>query len=330
MLDGQPISDQQNKVFSTQIPANALQSMELITGSPSAEFGDKSSMVVNATVRSGLGTKPFGSVETSWSSFGTWAGSIAFGLGTAKFGNFVVVNAVDSGRFSDTPQFATFHGRGNNASILDHIDWQPNGQNAYHLNLFVARNWFQVPNAYEQLSQDQKQRAMTWMIAPGYQHTFNDHMLLTVNPFVRRDQINYYASRDLFADNPITASQNRFLTNYGLVADLTYQHGIHTIKLGTRLQQTRLLENFQLGVTNPAYNPVCLDAEGNDLLLPGVTDPNQCSSINPTFMANPNLQRPCAVRPDPRRFHVCLSREGQHQPIWLLCRGLDQGRKFHH
>jgi hypothetical protein len=291
MLDGQPISDQQNKVFSTQIPANALQSMELITGSPAAEFGDKSSMIVNATVRSGLGaTKPYGSIDASWGSFGTWDGSIALGLGTSRFGNFIVANAVDSGRFSDTPQFSTFHGRGNNSSILDRIDWQPNGQNAYHLNLFVARNWFQVPNAYEQLSQDQKQRVMTWMIAPGYQHTFNDHMLLTVNPFVRRDQVNYYASRDPFADNPSTVAQNRFLTNYGLVADLTYQHGIHTVKLGTRLQQTRLLENFQFGITNPAYNPVCLNAAGDFLLLPGVTNPNQCSTINPTFIANPNLQ----------------------------------------
>ena len=282
MLDGQPISDQQNKVFSTQIPANALQSMELVTGSPTAEFGDKSSLIVNATVRSGLAaTKPFGSIDASWSSFGTWDSSIALGLGTSRFGNFIVVNAVTSGRFSDAPQFSTFHGRGNNESILDRVDWQPNGQNAYHLNLFVARNWFQVPNAYEQLSQDQKQRAMTWMIAPGYQHTFNDHTLLTVNPFVRRDQINYYASRDPFSDNPITAAQNRFLTNYGLAADLTYQHGIHTVKVGTRLQQTRLLENFQFGITNPAYNPVCLNADGDYLLLPGVTDPKQCSSINP-------------------------------------------------
>ena len=32
VIDGQPISDQQSKLFSTQIPANALQSMELITG----------------------------------------------------------------------------------------------------------------------------------------------------------------------------------------------------------------------------------------------------------------------------------------------------------
>ena len=290
MLDGQPISDQQNKVFSTQIPANALQSMELITGSPAAEFGDKSSMVVNATVRSGLASKAFGSVDTSWGSFGTWSGSVALGMGSAKFGNFFVVNGVDSGRFSDTPQFSTFHGRGNNASILDRIDWQPNGLNAFHLNLFVARNWFQVPNAFDQLAQDQKQRVMTWMIAPGYQHTFNDHTLLTVNPFVRRDQVNYYASRDPFDDNPITAAQNRFLTNYGLVADLTYQHGIHTVKIGTRLQQTRLLENFQFGITNPAFNPVCLNANGDFLLLPGVTNPNQCSSINPTFMGNPNLQ----------------------------------------
>ena len=290
MLDGQPISDQQNKVFSTQIPANALQSMELISGSPSAEFGDKSSLIVNATVRSGLGSRPFGSVETSWGSFGTWSGSIAYGTGTAKFGNFFVANVVDSGRFTDSPQFTVFHGRGNNSSILDRIDWQPNALNVFHLNLFVARNWFQVPNAYEQLAQDQKQRVMTWMIAPGYQHTFNDHMLLTVNPFVRRDQVNYYASRDPFDDNPITAAQNRFLTNIGLAADLTYQHTIHTIKLGTRLQQTRLLENFQLGVTNPAYNPVCLNADGTYLLLPGVTNPNECSSINPTYMANPNLQ----------------------------------------
>ena len=37
--------------------------MELVTGTPNAEFGDKTSLVVNATTRSGLGlTKPTGSV----------------------------------------------------------------------------------------------------------------------------------------------------------------------------------------------------------------------------------------------------------------------------
>ena len=290
VLDGQPISDQQNKVFSTQIPPNALQSMEIITGTPDAQYGDKSSLIVNATVRSGLGARAFGDVQTSWGSFGTWSGSATLGFGSAKYGNFTALNGITSGRFSDTPQFATFHGRGNNGSILDRFDWQPGGSDAFHLNLFVARNWFQVPNAYEQLLQDQKQRAMTWMIAPGYQHTFNAKTLLTVNPFARRDQINYYPSRHAFDDNPITVAQNRFLTNYGLTAGVNYEHGKHTLEFGTRLQQTRLLENFDFAITNPAYNPVCLDSEGNFLLLPGVTNPAQCSTINPTYMANPNLQ----------------------------------------
>src|SRR6202043_260649 len=40
-IDGQPISDQQSKAFSTQIPVNAIQNMEIVTGTPNAEYGDK-------------------------------------------------------------------------------------------------------------------------------------------------------------------------------------------------------------------------------------------------------------------------------------------------
>jgi len=36
VIDGQPVSDQRNKVFSTSIPVNAIQSMEVISGSPPA------------------------------------------------------------------------------------------------------------------------------------------------------------------------------------------------------------------------------------------------------------------------------------------------------
>src|SRR5271165_754284 len=65
VIDGQPISDQQSKLFSTQLPASAIESMEVVTGTPSAEFGDKTSRVANITTRSGLGSgRAFGSVDT--------------------------------------------------------------------------------------------------------------------------------------------------------------------------------------------------------------------------------------------------------------------------
>ena len=71
-VDGQPITDQQSKVFSNQIPLESVQSMEVISGAPPAEYGGKTSVVIVATTRSGQGvTTPHGSVTTSYGAFGT-------------------------------------------------------------------------------------------------------------------------------------------------------------------------------------------------------------------------------------------------------------------
>ena len=71
-VDGQPITDQQSKVFSNQIPLDSIQSMEVISGAPPAEYGDKTSLVINVTTRSGQGvTTPHGSVTAEYGSFGT-------------------------------------------------------------------------------------------------------------------------------------------------------------------------------------------------------------------------------------------------------------------
>ena len=102
-IDGQPISDQQSKQFSTQIPLNAIQSMELITGAPGAEFGDKTSLVVNAVTRSGLGQKPFGSFAAQYGSFGTVGEEATLGSAARSSANSSPATPVRSGRFLDTP-----------------------------------------------------------------------------------------------------------------------------------------------------------------------------------------------------------------------------------
>src|SRR5215469_16278365 len=54
-VDGQPVTDQQSKVFSNQIPLDSIESMEVISGAPPAEFGEKTSVVMDVTTRSGQG-----------------------------------------------------------------------------------------------------------------------------------------------------------------------------------------------------------------------------------------------------------------------------------
>jgi len=290
VVDGQPISDQQSKVFSTQLPTSAIQSMEVDTGTPSAEFGDKTSLVAQVTTRSGLGAmKAFGSVDTYYGSFGSTGGDVALGYGNEKFGNFIALDGTRSGRFLDTPEFLPFHDIGNNQTIFDRLDYQPDATDVVHFNLFAARNWIQIPDDYDQLAtlQDQRQRVLTWSIAPGYQHTFNANMLLTVNPYIRKDEFNYYPSRDLFADQPATQAQQRQLLNWGVKSDIAATKGHHNIKAGIDVKQTRLLENFQFGVTDPTFNSPCVNASGAPVPETTLTDPGQCAGAG--FAENPGF-----------------------------------------
>ncbi len=289
VIDGQPISDQQSKVFSTQLPTSAIQSMQLTSGAPQAEFGDKTSLVDQVTTRSGLGAgKQFGSVDTYYGTFGSVGGDVSYGVGNEKFGDFIAIDGTRSGRFLDSPQFTPFHDVGNNSTIFNRFDAQPTNVDVFHLNLFVARNWIQIPNDYDQLAQDQRQRVLTWNVAPGYQHTFNAHTLLTINPYARKDQFNYYPSRDPLDDTPSTQSQSRDLFNYGVRADLATTIGKNDIKIGLDIKQTRLLESFDFGITDPTFNAVCNDTAGNAVVNSAITNPAACG--NAGYVANPTFQ----------------------------------------
>jgi hypothetical protein len=293
-IDNQPITDQQSKVFSTQLPVSAIQSMEIDTGFVNAEFGDKTSLVAQITTRSGLGAnnKLFGNVTGSYGSFGTSSGSIGLGYGNNRWGNFLAIDGVRSGRFLDSPEVRPIHDIGNNQTVFDRSDWQITPKDIVHLNLFTARNWIQIPNDLDQvdtfngLSQDQRQKVVTWNVAPGYQHIFNENTLFSLNPYVREDQFNYYPSNQRFADQPLTQGQSRRLFNYGVKSDFSKTVGRHSLKFGVDVKQTRLLENFNFGITSSTFNAPCLNADGTPDPDTTLTDPSQCTGAitpNPGF-----------------------------------------------
>src|ERR1700751_4655551 len=150
-VDGQPITDQQSKVFSNQIPLDSVQSMEVISGAPPAEYGEKASVVINVTTRSGQGvTTPHGEITASYGSFGTSNAGFNLAYGGANWGNFISANGLNSGRFLDPPEFSVMHSKGNEENIFDRVDFQLSKADAIHLNLGFTRSWFQTPNSFDQ------------------------------------------------------------------------------------------------------------------------------------------------------------------------------------
>jgi hypothetical protein len=300
MVDGQPITDQQSKVFSNQIPLDSIASMEVIAGAPPAEFGEKTSVVINATTRSGQGlTTPTGSVTTSYGSFGTSTVGINVGYGSPKWGNFVSASGLNTGRFLDPPEFTVIHAKGNEENIFDRIDYQLSKADSIQLNLGFTRSWFQNPNSFDNVLHtgqtdpagnplsptDQRSQIRTFNIAPSWTRLLSTNAVFTFGGFVRHDQYNYYPSRNLFDDlSPIqqeSVAQDRTLTNAGLRTSLSYVKGIHNIKLGATYQQTFLNENDNLGIVDNGLIPSLTDANGNPCFVNGVALDSPCSNLLP-------------------------------------------------
>ena len=288
-LDGQPITDQQSKVFSNQVPLDSVQSLEVIQGAPPAEYGGKTSLIINVTTRSGQGmTKPHGDVTASYGAFGTSNVGFNLGYGGAKWGNFISANGLNSGRFLDPPEFAVMHDRGNEENLFDRVDYKLSDADSLLVNFGYTRSWFQNPNSFDQQFHnvngagvltdpagnplglaDQVSQIKTFNIAPMWTHLISSSTVFAFGGFVRRDQYNYYPSANLFNDwspdlQSETVAQNRKLTNTGLRSTLSYMKGIHNIKLGAVYEQTFLDENDQIGIVDPTLvpgiAPSCLNA----------------------------------------------------------------------
>ena len=297
-VDGQPITDQQSKVFSNQLPSEAVQSLTVIDGAPPAEFGDKTSLVIVATTRSGQGvTTPHGTVYGSYGTFGTPNDGADLSYGGKRWGNFISLSGLDTGRFLDPGEFQVFHAKGNEENAFDRVDFQLNDKNALHTNLQYTRSWFQTPNNFDQLNvldqdgnsvgaADQRSKIETFNIAPVLTSTVNDHTVVNFGGFVRRDGFNYTPSNNPLADlGPIqqeSVQQFRSLTNAGARSDVTYTHGVNNIKAGAVYEQTFIRENDALALVDPALNAPCLNPEGNPVIR--LSSPALCSFLG--YQAN--------------------------------------------
>jgi hypothetical protein len=290
-VDDQPITDQQSKVFSNQVPLDSIQSMEVIAGAPPAEYGGKTSLIINVTTRSGQGmTTPHGVVTASYGAFGTSNVGFNVGYGGAKWGNFISANGLNTGRFLDPPEFAVMHDKGNEENLFDRVDYQLATADSIHVNFGYSRSWFQNPNSFDQQfhdvngvqltdpvtgnalrATDQVSQIKTFNIAPTWTRLLSSAAVFSLGGFVRRDQYNYYPSANPFNDfspdlQGQTVRQNRKLMNAGLRSSVSYVKGIHNVKVGVTYEQTFLDEADGIGIVDPGLvagiAPSCLTATG--------------------------------------------------------------------
>ena len=266
-----------------------FKSIEAVYGGTPAEYGDKTSLVVTTVTRSGLGQKTHGSFSGEYGSFGTVNQRADIGFGGAKWGQFFAMNTSRSGRFLDTPEYRPFHDIGNNVNVFSRSDYQPDGVDMFHLNILAARNWFQIPNTFDQRDsgQDQRQKVRSYDIAPGWVHVFRSIGHAGGEP------VRAPGPGQLLSERRPDGGPSRH-PRTDQEAHQSWTEGGLQLSTWTAQRQVRspdnahlLTEQFSLGLTDPAFNPVCVDANGIAAGPLTITDPNSCAGLGLT--ANPNL-----------------------------------------
>jgi hypothetical protein len=328
-VDGQPITDQQSKVFSNQIPLDSIQSLEAVSGGPPAEYGDKTSLVIKVTTRSGLGvTQPTGSVFSSYGSFGSVSGGFRLAFGGQKWGNFIAANGLNTSRFLDPPELRAIHDKGNEENLFDRVDYNVTSADSIHTNFQYTRSWFQTPNTIDNLNagvldpvtnaqlpaQDQRAQIKTFNIAPVWTRLISTTTLFTFGGFVRQDRFNYYPSGNVFADgtgfipggSSATLNQQRKLTNAGLRTDVSYVKGRHNVKAGVTFQHTFLTENFNFAITDPAFVPSLTDSNGAPCFAGGVALAAPCTFLIPFDLTRAGAVFPFRARTDVKEVALYL------------------------
>ena len=240
-IDNQPVTDQQSRIYSNQISPDAVQAMEIITGVAPAEYGDKSSLIVNIVTKSGLDhRKPTGGVTFGFGSFSSPAADMTVGAGSHNVGDFLAISLTSTDRYLNPPEFDALHDHGQSTSFFNRVDTHPSDLDTLFLNVQWGKSSFNVPNTYDTAAQSQHQDITTYNVAPGYSRVIGAKAVLSANAFLRHDHLTYSPSPNVFDDMPATISQNRELTNSGVKLDFSYVAGRHNIKAGGAITATRL------------------------------------------------------------------------------------------
>ena len=199
-VDGQSITDQQSKVFSNQLPSNSIQSIEVISGAPPAEYGGKTSLVIVATTRSGQGiTKPTGSISSSYGTFGSAIGRLRSIVWRQQVGEFYRSGRAQYRPLSRSAGVCRLSRQGQRSRISS-IAWITSitPSDSMHLDLNYSRSWFQNPNSYDNLNvqnvvsggasanpvfanignTDQRSKIGTFNISPTYTRVISNNAVL--------------------------------------------------------------------------------------------------------------------------------------------------------
>jgi carboxypeptidase family protein/TonB-dependent receptor-like protein len=228
--------------FSPGLSPRIFETVDLMTGGFTPEYGNRFGGVLDITTRSGRTMQGHGGLNFRGATQDNYDLNGEYGGAAGRMGYYAFGEGFTSGRFLDPPNAIELNDFGYGLQGTTQLDWA-SGNNSFKLLLMGGGTNFQQPNLPEdqEAGRDASRRLRQQTAILTWGHTFSSDALVVSSIYQRIGSDRILPTSD--PETPLSLGSRSTLT-VGAKSDATYLWRGHVIKAGIDLTRLRELESF--------------------------------------------------------------------------------------
>jgi len=254
-INGVSFLDNTQPQFSPGISPQIFETVDLLTGGFTPEYGNRFGGVLDITTRSGRTMNGHGLLNYRGATLDNHDLNADYGGQAGAIGYYFFADGFTSGRYLDPPQPEELHDFGAGLRGTMQLDWQGRKDNLKLLLIGGGTN-FQQPNILQdqEAGRDATRRLRQQTAILTWGHTFSGDTLLSSSVYQRIGSDRILPTSD--PDTPLSIGSRSTFT-VGVKSDVIHLWHGHVLKAGVDLVRLRELESFFIdGRGDPDVFPI--------------------------------------------------------------------------
>ena len=242
-LNGVSFLENTQPQFSPGLSPQIFETLDLMTGGFTSEYGNRFGGVLDITTRSGADVGGHGDIDFHGATLQNYDLNADYGGLAGRLGYYFFVDGFSSGRYLDPPEPKELYDFGKGSRATAQFDWHAGGRDTLKLLLMGGGSNFQQPNISEdeEAGRDAQRHLRQQTIILGWVHTFSPDTLLSTSLYERTGSDRVLPTTD--PDTPVSIA-SRAPLSLGIKSDLSHYWKGHFLKAGVDFVRLRESEGF--------------------------------------------------------------------------------------